>query len=108
MDRIKRLSYDVLGDHKSKFGEDFVDNKKILDQVAVIRSKELKNEIAGYITKLVKKEIREAKSKQSQTVSSKTEEYLIDDKLSIVDDDLPEEQVAEINDKSETDEVISN
>ena len=66
MDRIKRLSYEVLDVHKSKFGEDFADNKKVLDKISIIRSKCLKNEIAGYITKFIKKEIREEKVKQSQ------------------------------------------
>ena len=66
MDRIKRLSYDVLDKHKPKFGESFSDNKKILGEVAIIRSKGLKNEIAGYITKFIKKEIRDMKTKQAQ------------------------------------------
>ncbi len=66
MDRIKRLSYDVLDKHKSKFGENFADNKKILGEVSIIRSKGLRNEIAGYITKFIKKEIRQRKTKQAQ------------------------------------------
>ena len=61
MDRIKRLSYEVLDKHKPEFGEDFADNKKVLDQVSIIRSKSLKNKVAGYITKFIKKEIREEK-----------------------------------------------
>ena len=69
MDRIKRLSYEVLDAHKSKFGEDFADNKKVLDQISIIRSKGLKNEVAGYITKFIKKEIREEKIKQAQIES---------------------------------------
>ena len=59
MDRIKRLSYEVLDKHKSKFGEDFADNKKLLDEFAIVRSKGLKNEVAGYITKFIKNEKRE-------------------------------------------------
>ncbi|BDQ30245.1 MAG: 40S ribosomal protein S17 [Nitrosopumilus sp.] len=74
MDRIKRLSYEVLVDHKSKFGEDFANNKKALDQISIIRSKGLKNEVAGYITKFIKKEIREEKFKQSRIESSRVEE----------------------------------
>lgn len=70
MDRIKRLSYEVLGEHQSKFGEDFADNKKILDQISIIRSKGLKNEVAGYITKYIKKQIREEKIKQAQREQS--------------------------------------
>ena len=76
MDRIKRLSYEVLDEHKSKFGEDFTDNKKSLDQISIIRSKGLKNEIAGYITKFIKKEIREEKSKQGRIESSKLEQQV--------------------------------
>ena len=78
MDRIKRLSYEVLDAHKSKFGEDFADNKKILDQISIIRSKGLKNEVAGYITKFIKKEIREEKVKQAQILSSEAEEKIIE------------------------------
>ena len=74
MDRIKRLSYEVLDTHKSKFGVDFVDNKKALNEISIIRSKGLKNKIAGYITKFVKKEIREEKSKQERIASSESEE----------------------------------
>jgi len=76
VDRIKRLSYEVLGDHKSKFGEDFADNKKALDQVSIVRSKGLKNEIAGYITKFIKKEVREEKAKQARIAASKAEQQV--------------------------------
>jgi len=76
VDRIKRLSYEVLDGHKSKFGEDFADNKKILDQISIIRSKGLKNEVAGYITKFIKKEIREEKAKQARIESSQSEEQI--------------------------------
>ena len=72
MDRIKRLSYEVLETHKSKCGEDLADNKKVLDQVSIVRSKGLKNEIAGYITNYIKKEIREEKAKKAQAEASKS------------------------------------
>ena len=92
MDRIKRLSYEVLNEHKSKFGEDFADNKIILDQLSIIRSKGLKNEIAGYITKFIKKEIRNEKAKQAQAVSSEPEEIV-------------EEVQAEIPESTESEET---
>jgi len=76
VDRIKRISYEVLDKHKSKFGEDFADNKKILDEVSIVRSKSLKNKIAGYITRFIKKEIREEKSKQERITSSQSEELV--------------------------------
>jgi len=67
VDRIKRLSFEVLNDNKSKFGEDFVENKKALNQVSIIRSKGLKNKVAGYITRFIKKQIREEKFKQDRS-----------------------------------------
>ncbi len=76
MDRIKRISFEVLDKYKSKFGVDFADNKKILDEVSIIRSKSLKNKTAGYITKFIKKEIREEKTKQAQIASSQSEELI--------------------------------
>ena len=56
----------VLGDHKDKFGASFDDNKKILNDISIIRSKSLKNKIAGYITKLIKNEIRINAEKEKQ------------------------------------------
>jgi len=103
VDRIKRLSYEVLDEHKPKFGVDFADNKKVLDQIAIIRSKGLKNEIAGYITKFIKKEIREENTKQSQIESSKLENYTLKEKIS-EDDDVIQEQDVEIISESETNE----
>lgn len=76
MDRIKRLSYEVLVDHKSKFGVDFAENKKALDLVSIVRSKGLKNEITGYITRFIKKEIREEKAKQARIAASKDEQQV--------------------------------
>jgi len=78
MDRIKRITYEVLGDHKSQFGEDFADNKKVLNQISIIRSKGLKNKVAGYITKFIKKEIREEKVKQERVLASQSEEQSIE------------------------------
>lgn len=65
VDRIKRISDQVLEKHRSKFGENFTDNKKVLDQISIVRSKLLKNEVAGYITKFIKKEIETQKRKES-------------------------------------------
>ena len=76
MDRIKRISYEVLDKYKSRFGEDFADNKKILNEVSIVRSKSLKNKITGYITRYIKKEIREKKSKKEQIISTQSEELV--------------------------------
>ena len=47
----------VLEKHRDKFTTSFADNKKTLDQLVIVRSKGLKNEVAGYITKLLKREV---------------------------------------------------
>lgn len=67
MDRVKRLSLLMLEKHGNLFTTDFEKNKEILSQVAVIRSKELRNEIAGYIT-------RHMKANQTKTQQGKPEE----------------------------------
>ena len=56
MDRIKRLSTEILSKYKDSFGVDFSENKKMLNEITIVRSKGLKNEIAGYITKILLRE----------------------------------------------------
>ena len=56
MNRIKRLVTEILNEHKGKFGTDFSTNKQSLNEVSIIRSKGLKNEIAGYITKILQRQ----------------------------------------------------
>ena len=70
VNRIKRISTEVLSIYKDKFGTDFTQNKKILDQIAIVRSKGLKNEIAGYITTYIKREIEEQNEKESQRIEA--------------------------------------
>lgn len=103
MDRIKRLSYEVLDEHQSKFGEDFADNKKALDQISIIRSKGLKNEIAGYITKHIKKQIREEKAKQAQITAIQNEtiseaESVQEENIDVVD--VAEKEIIEVSDST--------
>ena len=98
MDRIKRLSYEVLDLHKSKCSESFTDNKKLLDEVAIIRSKGLRNEIAGYITRFIKKENREKEIKKSKTDSLNDENTPIEETLEIEKEPEkePEENIIEV------------
>ena len=62
----------VLDDYKDRFGDSFDGNKKILNDISTIRSKSLKNKIAGYITKLIKNEIRINAEKENQQSDQKT------------------------------------
>jgi len=42
--------------HPESFGTDFDENKKALEELALIPSKQLRNRIAGYLTKLNQEE----------------------------------------------------
>ena len=51
MDRTRRLSEEIMERHPDVFGSDFEANKKALEELALIPSKQLRNRIAGYIAK---------------------------------------------------------
>ena len=63
---------EVLKDNKAKFGINFDENKEVLNNISTIRSKMLKNELAGYITKFIKNELRNAEEK-TKAVESEEE-----------------------------------
>ena len=54
MDRTRRLAEQILSRHPESFGDDYEKNKKALDDLALIPSKQLRNKIAGYIAKASK------------------------------------------------------
>ena len=74
---------EVFKDHKDKFGINFDENKEILNNVSTIRSKMLKNELAGYITKFIKNELR---NETEKTESVENEEQLLEDTESTKDE----------------------
>lgn len=55
--------------YKGKFDTDFVHNKKVLNEIAIVRSKGLKNEIAGYISSYLRRELEEREEKESEVVA---------------------------------------
>ena len=73
MDRIKRLSTEILNEYQNKFGTDFSNNKQLLNEISIIRSKGLKNEIAGYITKILQRKQKFEEMKQQLIDSEKNE-----------------------------------
>ncbi|MDQ4051029.1 MAG: 30S ribosomal protein S17e [Thermoproteota archaeon] len=72
MNRIKRISAELLQKYPDKFGLDFNTNKNVLGKVATIRSKVLRNELAGYITAHLRKQA--AQQKASMVSSSEVGE----------------------------------
>jgi small subunit ribosomal protein S17e len=65
MDRIKRISTIVLEKYPDRFGPDFENNKKALQEIAITRSKGLRNQVAGYITSYLRKQRVEERSTES-------------------------------------------
>lgn len=59
MNRVKKLSTELLNRYPDKFNVDFQHNKKIIDEIAEVRSKELRNQIAGYISSYINKQTKE-------------------------------------------------
>jgi len=89
---------EVFKDNKDKFGINFDENKEVLNNISIIRSKILKNELAGYITKLIKNELR---IKAEKTKSVESEEQLSEDTESTNDESKDDVVVEESSTKSE-------
>ncbi|MGB6673718.1 MAG: hypothetical protein WBE34_14915 [Candidatus Nitrosopolaris sp.] len=67
MDRIKRISAEILERYPENFGTDFGQNKATLKKIAVVRSKLLRNRIAGFITAYLRRENTERGSSDGST-----------------------------------------
>ena len=52
---IKRITHELMKRHRDKFSDDFENNKKIVSRLVSTPYKKLRNIIAGYATRLVKK-----------------------------------------------------
>ncbi|MCS7123140.1 MAG: 30S ribosomal protein S17e [Candidatus Aenigmarchaeota archaeon] len=50
---IKNLAEKILNENREKFSKDFNHNKNILKEIMDIKSKKLRNKVAGYITFLL-------------------------------------------------------
>jgi small subunit ribosomal protein S17e len=76
MDRVKRMSNELLERYPDKFTIDFNKNKEAIHNYAQIRSKELRNKIAGYITAIVNRNITQqnASMAYSEDIVESTDE----------------------------------
>ena len=70
------MTTEVFKDNKSMFGVNFDENKEALNKIATITSKILNNELAGYITKFIKNELR---NEAEKTESTENEEQFSED-----------------------------
>ncbi|HET6779542.1 MAG TPA: 30S ribosomal protein S17e [Nitrososphaera sp.] len=74
MNRIKRISTELLQRYPDKFGPDFDANKKATNELAIFRSKVLRNEVAGYITAHLRKQAAQEKAAMAATAGENEEE----------------------------------
>ncbi len=52
---VKRVTEQLMKQHYERFKPDFNENKKIVSELLLVESNKLRNSIAGYVTRLVKK-----------------------------------------------------
>lgn len=65
---IKKFARAIIEKYPERFTKDYESNKKLLDEVADIQSKKLRNQITGYVTSLISRtpfEIKEEPSEES-------------------------------------------
>ncbi len=54
---VKSIGKDLYEKYKDKFSDDFSKNKQIVDELIDIKSKKLRNIVAGYLTNLKSQEM---------------------------------------------------
>lgn len=68
LNRVKKFSTELLNRYPDKFNIDFQQNKKTIDEIAKVRSKELRNQIAGYIASYINRQTKEQNKKIEEAV----------------------------------------
>jgi small subunit ribosomal protein S17e len=48
---VKRAGRELMKEHPTEFKKSFTDNKKLVDKFADVKSKKIRNVIAGYVTR---------------------------------------------------------
>ena len=74
MNRIKRLSTELLEKYPDRFTTDFEENKKTVLSLAIIRSKVLRNKMAGFITSKLRREADQEKAEISNQIEKEEKE----------------------------------
>jgi len=52
---IKRITHQLVREHKPDLKKDFAENKQAVEEFVDVRSKKMRNVIAGYVTRLMKR-----------------------------------------------------
>jgi small subunit ribosomal protein S17e len=78
MDRVRKISTELLTKYPDKFVPDFEQNKRLINELATVRSKVLRNTIAGYITSYLRKNSAQRES-EATTIEKDASEYQSED-----------------------------
>lgn len=97
---VKRATREIVEKFYGKLTEDFYLNKKIIEQVTDVTSKKIKNQIAGYTTRVYKK----IQHKPVKGVSLRLQEEQREKRL----DAIPEQTCMDLNDKSQVPNFYMN
>jgi small subunit ribosomal protein S17e len=73
MNRIKRISTELMQKYPNRFGLEFDVNKSAIRDLAIVRSKVLRNEVAGYITAHLRKEAAHEKATIKEEIEENEE-----------------------------------
>jgi small subunit ribosomal protein S17e len=73
MNRVRKISEELLEKYPNKFSGEFDANKKAILELAKITSKELRNQIAGSITSKLNRDSRVQKEKINYEKESDSE-----------------------------------
>jgi small subunit ribosomal protein S17e len=68
LNRVKKFSTELLNRYPDKFNVDFQQNKKTIDELATVSSKELRNQIAGFIASYINRQTKEQNKKIEEDV----------------------------------------
>lgn len=54
--QVKRITNQLFEKYKEKFSNNFEENKAVLNKVASVHSKKIRNTIAGYLTRMAQQQ----------------------------------------------------
>jgi ribosomal protein S17E len=78
---VRRIATDLMNKYPDRFGTNFEQNKKTIVELAIVRSKELRNQVAGYIASHLNKQ---SKSSEPPDSLSSEAEWQLETTLIIV------------------------
>ena len=79
MHRVRRIATDLMNKYPDRFGTNFEQNKKTIVELAIVRSKELRNQVAGYVASHLNKQSKsseenlELRGEPPESLSSEAE-----------------------------------